>query len=267
MPLSSKPCLLFLLALAAFAVLLPTNDALAQAQAGEKLVVEADGGLEWKRRERLYIATGNATATHGDVILMAGRIEARYRENGGESGGSGIDITEIAGIGGSVLQKGGLTARASRIGYDILSDRAVLSGGNPTVTTTEGSITAAESINYDRKEQEIEANGEVVVNLRGGRSLRAQRIVATMNETDDGFTFIRASGNAEVLSADTGRRASADEIEYAKETSVVVLSGSVTIFEGSNSLTGERGEINLETGASSLISDSGRVIGVFSPSR
>ena len=106
-----------------------------------------------------------------------------------------------------------------------------------------------------------------MVTLADGKRLEADRVSATVSRPEGDVTFIRASGNAAVAAPGGagGRRASADEIEYTKETGLAVLSGDVTIMDGSSSLAGDRAEFNLNSGESRLTSESGRVGGVINP--
>src|SRR5271156_3600133 len=44
------------------------------------IAIDADEGIEWRRDEKVYIATGNAKAERGDVTVTAHRLIAYYRE-------------------------------------------------------------------------------------------------------------------------------------------------------------------------------------------
>ena len=46
------------------------------------IAIDADDGIEWRRDEKVYIATGNAKAVRGDVTVTAHRLIAYYRERG-----------------------------------------------------------------------------------------------------------------------------------------------------------------------------------------
>ena len=263
MPRPLKPYAFLLAALALAALAHPAAGQ--DAGGSGKLVVTADENLEWRRQDQRYVATGNATASQGDTTLLAGRIEASYRDTDGD-----IALTRVEGIGGAELRKARITARAGRIDYDLLADRAVLTGADPTITTDGESITAAERIDYDREKREVRAEGRVVVVLGEGRILKASSIHAKVNDAEDDFTFVHAMGDAEVSApgpAGDHRRATADEIEYTQGEDLVVLTGSVEIFDGANSVTGDRAEIDLASGVSNITSRSGRVGGVFSTVR
>ncbi|MEJ0072219.1 MAG: LptA/OstA family protein [Pseudomonadota bacterium] len=44
------------------------------------VAIDADEGIEWRRDEKVYIATGNAKAVRGDITVTAHRLIAYYRE-------------------------------------------------------------------------------------------------------------------------------------------------------------------------------------------
>jgi lipopolysaccharide export system protein LptA len=44
------------------------------------IAIDADEGIEWRRDEKVYIATGNAKAVRGDVTVTAHRLIAYYRD-------------------------------------------------------------------------------------------------------------------------------------------------------------------------------------------
>ena len=237
-----------------------------------RLVVEAEDGIAWERANQRYVATGNAVATQGDIVFTAGRIEAHYRggeDQQGTGGGGVFEMTRIAGTGGAELRKGGIAARSGSIDYDLLADRVVLAGGEPSIQSAGDSIAATGSIDYERRKREVRAKGGVAVKLDNGRTLTASRVFAKVSQGEDGFTLVRASGDAEISStgAADARRATADEIEYRPADDLAVLTGSVAIFEGGHSITGGRAEFHLASGTSRITSDTGRVGGVFTSDR
>ena len=146
---------------------------------------------------------------------------------------------------------------------------SVVFSGESTITTAGNSISATSSIVYNREKREVEAEGGVVMTFGGGRQIEAERIFATINEAQDDIIHIRAGGDAEIFDPGAGSllKASADEIEYSKSSNTAILVGSVTIENGEGSITGERAEIDLASGVSSITSRSGRVGGVFAPKR
>ena len=250
-----------------------SNPVYAQENDSGKLIVEADNSLEWRRQEQLYIAIGNAIAIQADITLKADRIEASYKDDDkqqGETAGSDnsegdINITRIKGSGGAELIRGDIIANADMIDYNMVDDRAVLTGGNPRVVSPREQVTAKTSIVYNRSKREVVAEGNAAIMLNDGRYLKANRVFATLNEEENDFTFVQAIGNAEVFSpkATGNQEARADEIEYTKDNGIAILTGSVEMLEGANVMKGDRAEINLDTGVSSITSDSGRVGGVF----
>ena len=77
------------------------------ANSKEPITIEADQGIEWRKKQKVYIARGNARAARGDVAVQADTLTAHSRETDdgipvlarvGESGDEypmiGVTITE-----------------------------------------------------------------------------------------------------------------------------------------------------------------------------
>lgn len=245
-----------------------------QAQSSEPLIVEADDSLQWRREDRQYIATGNAIASQGDTVMQADVITADYLESSAESGDSTdentedkIDISRIVGEGAARLDNGGYSATAEKITYDLNQDMARLEGGKIKVTSQTGSITATETVIYDRARKIMVAIGEAEILLQNGQRLNGDRIEVDINEAENDFTAIRAFGGAEVFSPNPAgdRQARAESIDYIQETGIATLEGNVKVFDGPNKMTGDKAVVNTLTGVSTMTSTSGRVGGVFTP--
>lgn len=256
----------FLSSFFSIAMLAVLAQAPAQAQqTGGKLTVEADNSLEWRQQQKQYIASGNAVATQDDITMKADVITAGYEDDATAAEPDSVTITRIHGTSNAELQKGGFTATADDIDYDLKADRATLTGGTPTVIGPGDKITAKRSIIYDRSERRITAEGAAVVTLSNGQRLQGETIIAILNKAEDDFSFIQAIGDAEVFSpkANGTREARADELEYSKSTGIATLVGSVRLIDAGNTMKGDRAEINTTTGISTMTSTGGRVGGVF----
>lgn len=249
-----------------FIAMAPLSVAAQSNASSEPLVVEADDRLEWRRDDRQYIATGNAVATQGETVLKAETITADYKENA-DNQNDDINITRIIGRGGATLTEPGYRAVAENIEYNLENNIARLDGGDISIIADDGTITATETIIYNRTQRMLVATGSALIDLSDGQRLEGDRIEVDLDEAERDFTAIRAFGNAEVLSPDINRNreARAEEITYTKATGIAILTGSVEIFDGSNRMTGDKAEINTISGISTMTSTGGRVGGVFKP--
>ena len=140
-------------------LLAATYPSFSQTNDDEKLVVEADDNLQWRREDQQYIATGNASAKRGDTELNADIIIADYEDKQIDNGESRSNITLIEGQNNAVFKRGGLVATGTNITYDFTKEYAVMTGENASVINGSEKLTANESIVYDRKNRLITAKG------------------------------------------------------------------------------------------------------------
>lgn len=256
--------------IAALTIMPAFSPALAQANNdAENLIVEADISLQWKREELKYIATGNATAQKGDALMRADVITAFYETDGDNDGIEASNVTMIEGRRDAKFTQGGFSATATNITYDLIKEMATLQGGNPTVISADEKITASNQITYTRSSRFIEALGNGQITLSNGQTLKGDKIIATLNETEDDVVSATATGNAEVHSNENGkvRQAFADNITYTHETGIAVLTGNVRLVDGGNIMTGDKANVDFISGTSTMSASATgkRVGGVFKP--
>ena len=240
------------------------------AQNNDNLIVEADNSLQWLRDVKKYIATGKATAQHGNTLLSADVIEASYVAN--DNGANDVDATSITLIEGRTnarLNQGEFLATADVITYDLLTEQATMTGNTPTISNAGETLTATDLITYDRASRLLTAKGNAEITLSNGQILRGTLIKAVLNDDESDVISVNATGNTEVFSpAENGlREAFADSITYEKATGIAILTGQVTLKDGGNTMTGDKAEINTITGSSTMSASSSgkRVGGVFKP--
>ena len=250
----------------AFSLILSAPSTAAAQSSTEPLVVEADDSLQWRRDDQQYIATGNAIARQGDTTLMANVITADYVDDNTEQTEK-VNITRIVGTGNAQLEENSYQARAETITYDLNENKARLEGGNVSIISADGTVKAEETIIYDRDNRLMIATGAAEILLSNGQRLNGDRIEIDVNETENDFTAIRASGNAHVFSPDPegDRLAHAENIDYKRNTGIATLTGKVEILDGSNKMTGDKAVIDTISGVSTMTSTTGRVGGVFTP--
>ena len=255
--------------IALFAINIFNAQAGAQEITNEKqVIINADTSLQWLRDEQKYIAAGNAYAEQGDMQLRADTIIAHYESNDTDNPSN---ITYVEGQKNAAITRGNFKAAATNITYDINQDRITLSGENITIKNAGESITATQSITYDRGMRQLSANGNAAVRLSSGLALTGQTIKATLNKAESDIISITVSGGAKISSQteNGGREAYADTMRYDEETSLAILSGSVRLIEGASTLTGDRAEINTKTGNSTLTTSAPdkRIDGIFQPTQ
>ncbi len=222
--------------------------------------INAEDGIEWRQRDKVYVARGKARATQGEVTVHADVLTAHYREMPGGS----TEIWRIDADGNVRIAAPNQTAHGDKAVYDVDKGLLVLTGHVRLVTETDR-ISARDSLEYWEKRNLAVARGEAVA-VRGDRRLAADVLVAHFKKDWDGTSKVH-----EIEAFDNVLISSPEEIVRAKygiynvETGIATLTGSVKITRGDNQLNGARARVNLNTGVSSILGGERGVRGLLSP--
>lgn len=245
----------------------------------QNLIVEADDSLQWLRDQKKYIATGNASATRGGTRLDADVIIADYLETETADAESSTTITHIEGQKNATFTRGSMIATGENITYDLTAEKAVMTGQNAKIINGSETLTATQSITYDRSQRMITATGNAHVKLSNGQELKGMIITATLNDDENDIIRVTAKDNAEVFSPSKGsskgagqngvREAYADAMVYEKSTGIAVLTDNVLLKDAGNILKGDKAVIDTISGTSTMSSTTSgqRVGGVFQPAQ
>ena len=256
---------------AALAVPLSAGPAVAQGllnRGSGPIAIDADEGIEWRREEKVYIATGNAKAVRGDVTITAQRLIAYYRERdpalapkpsanaqATDSGASNTDIYRMVAENGVVITTPTQTARGDNGVYDVDKSVLVLTGKALSLTTSQDRITARDSLEYwdERKVAVARGNGVMV---RADRRVQGDVLTAHIvedkktNESKvsevDGFGNMRISTPSQIATGAKG--------VYNLVTNIAYLVDDVRVTQGQNQLNGDYGEVNLNNNISRMLS-------------
>ncbi len=230
--------------------------------------IEADDGIEWQRKEQLYIARGNASASQGGTTVEADRLVAFYRQ--GANGDN--EIYRIDADGNVRIYSQDETATADKAVYDVLKGVLVLTGRLVQLDTPEDRIVAKESLEYYEKDRLAVARGDALA-IRQDRRVKADVLMVRFKEESGGerasqIENIEAVGSV-IISTPT-ELAQAEQGDYNPDTGFATLSGGVRITRGDSQLNGELAEVDLNTGISRMINDpqaagSERIKGLFLP--
>ncbi len=223
------------------------------------LEIFADQGIEWRREDRVYIARGNAVARQGDVTLRADVLRARYRGEG-DSG----DITRIEADGNVQIISPDTRVYGQRGTYDVPSDVMRMTGKGLKLESADDVVTAEESLEYRPSERLAVARGRAQVEhfdrAKGiSNIVRADVLTATFSADGKSLEVVDAIDNVEVLTP--CEYVAADQGRYLVEQQVANLGGNVRITRGQNQLNGNKAEVDLKTGISTL--KDGRVSGLL----
>lgn len=232
----------------------------------EPVIIEADDGIEWRQKQRVYIARGNARAIRGDVSVTADTLTAHYRET---SEGK-TDIWKVVAEGNVVIISKDRRIEGDIGTYDIETGAFVLLGKHLRMSTPTETITARDRIEYRSREQIAFIVGDAVA-IRDDKKIKADRFIARFREDDSGeikLHEVDATGNVVIVTRNEIARA--DRGVYNATSGIATLTGSVKLTRGDNQLNGARAEIDMNSGVARLLagpSGKGRVRGLFMPGR
>lgn len=219
------------------------------ARSEKPLSIEADRGVEWRRKEQVYIARGNATARQGKMSIRADELKAHYRK-GAKNKTRFWKVTATGDVGIKTARE---TATGESAIYTIDTGVFVLRGRNLTLANGSQTITATDRIEYRSKDRLAFVVGNAKV-VDGERIIRASRFVAYLRDGAGGKAALRRveaedsvviTTRTEVIRADRG--------DYDSESKLATLTGNVKLTRCENQLNGEKAVVNLETGVSRMV--------------
>ncbi|MBL6782634.1 MAG: hypothetical protein ISQ21_06300 [Alphaproteobacteria bacterium] len=235
----------------------------------QKMTVEADTALEWRRDDRQYIARGNAIVTTPDMVLKADLITAHYED---KDATSNIRITLVIGDGNADIVHQEIHGVADIITYDRDSDTLVLKSNNDTniirVTRGKDVSEAEDSIIYDRGNGIITSTGNSITKLDDGRVMRGDEAVTTLKTDDNSVDHIVVTGNVHITqpTADGGtQQATGQKAVYEAAADIVTVTGDVVLTQNDNIIKGGKAIMRIGEGESIVTPDenTGRVSGQF----
>jgi lipopolysaccharide export system protein LptA len=231
--------------------------------------VTADGGIEWRQNDRLFIARGNARAQQGEVSVAADELVAHYRT----SAGGGTEVFRVDALGNVTMASKDETAKGTAAVYDIDRGVLVMEGDPISLTTAKGSMTARGTLQYWSNERVAVAEGNAEARDES-RRLKADRLTAYFSERPGGnqgtlgplgkneLAMVRGEGNIFLTTAKEVVRG--ERGEYNFETGLAKLEGAVKMTQGDNQLNGAFALVDTKAGTSRLFG-SAREAGVDGP--
>ena len=211
--------------------------------------ITADEGIEWRRKEKVYIASGKARAARGDIELFGDSLSAYYRD--GTDGST--EVYRVEAHGNVRILSPNEAVYGDDGYYDVDQGVVTLTGKDLRLETGEDSITANESLEYWEAKRVAVARGEAVAS-RGDKSLSAELLVGHFRKDDEGRMVLKqvdAQGRVQI--ATPTDFVTSDSGVYHVDQELAELVGAVKITRGETQLNGEYAEVNLATGVSRLL--------------
>ena len=225
---------------------------------GADMIVNADTSLEWNQKEGFYQARGNAHAYQGEQEIFADDLKAFY-----DTASSGRAITQIHANGNVRFADAAHTGRGTSLIYQAGSGDYKLTGPNARIDGPDGNARAEKEIHFQRQKGQIRLQVSAEIKLGDGRHLKGDDLHLYLSP-ENNIERIEALGDVMVTQA-SGSSATADKLDYDRVSNKAILQGNVTVSDAGNQLSGDKAEIDFETGISKILSTTtgGRVSGRF----
>lgn len=231
-----------------------TNKAIAS-----KLEVEADGSLEWHRDKQLYVARENAKATQDNKSILADILYAHYKE----TDKSDMDIWKIEAEENVLIQDGETKILGDKATYIIETQELIITGDNMNAISNGYQIKANKEIRYIDSKNQIEALGNVVL-YSEKEEIHCDKLIAKLAENEDGereISELFVYDNVEIITG-TDKITGNSGYYNIKEESAEVK-GDVIISREDSVITGDKAEINTNTGTAKMLSNNSKVKAIF----
>jgi lipopolysaccharide export system protein LptA len=131
--------------------------------------------------------------------------------------------------------------------------------GNLSEDTKEPIMTSSDQMIVDNELSQAELIGNVEI-IQGDLLLYADFVLVTYSKNQSTIDALFARDNVILISGDD--RATANEADYNLERGSIVMTGNALVSQGGNTVSAERVEFDIDSGAASM---SGRVKSVLSP--
>lgn len=231
----------------------------------EPIEIEAQNGIEWVQEpgqeSGYYKAVGDAVAKQGTMNIRSDELTAHYRP--GPEGGQ--DMYRIDADGAVVVNQNNTNAYGDRGAYHMEKQVAVLVGDDLKLVDPQATITAEESLEFWNSRNVAVARGDAVL-VTEDKVMKAGVMTAFIkqnastgeNEVQriDATSGVHISTPTDIITGQEG--------VYDLPREIATLCGNVKITRGANQLNGDCAEVNMKTGRSKLLGNSGKVKGLIS---
>ena len=227
--------------------------------------VTADQGFELQQDNKRVIARGNAKAVQGDVTVTSDELTADYRTKAD----GGNEVYRVFAYGNVTMKSASETATGDSAVYDFDKGVLVMEGKVVTLINPEGSVTAQRALQYWSNERVAVAEGSAMAEDKDKRRLYADKLIAFFREDPaagaaktssvalphgrgditllQGFGSVRMETAKETVRGDRGT--------YNIETGIATLDGGVKITQNNSQLGGGFAVVNVKGGTSRIFAN------------
>lgn len=215
------------------------------------VAIEADQGVEWRQNEQVYIARGNATAKRGETSVRADALFAHYRRTADNR----QEIWKIVAEGAVKIATPKETITSDTAEYLVETGIFTLKG-KPVRLDNGKSVLTAGLVVYDTKARVANVTGSAQA-VEDKKRVRADRFVAYFKDDAGKQSLKRVEALGNVIITTPTEIARGNRGDYDAESQVATLTGNVRLTRGDNQLNGDRAEVNMKSGVSRLLAESG----------
>ena len=220
--------------------------------------IEADKSIEYFEKEKTYVASGSAKASKGKFSIKAEKIKIFMEKT------KNSNMTDIEATGNVIIIDENTVAKSNFAKYNFKKKYIILKGKNQFIESKKFKISSKKFISFDDINKIATSEGDVYLSLGGSISISSDKINANFDKINN--TLITAFANGNVKIETKTETITSNSAKYDNKTNLISLKGNVVINRDNNSLSGEKGYMNLKTRKSKIESaKSKRVKGVFKP--
>ncbi len=219
--------------------------------------VEANKSIEYFEKQKIYVASGNAIASKGNLLVKAEKITAFMSKT------KHSNITDIEASGDVIISNQDTRAKSDFARYNFKKKFIVLKGNTLSIKSKKFTIQSKKIITFDDINKIASSEGDVKLLLNGPVTIFSHRINANFDKKNNALISAFARGNVKIKTK--SETVTCNFAKYNNKTNLISLKGNVVIKSEKSVLTGEKGYMNLITRKSKIeSSNSKRVKGVFS---
>ena len=226
---------------------------------GSPIEIFAEGGIEWHKNKKKYIARGNAKANKADLLVTSDVLEAIYEDdNDTES-----EITILKASGNVFIKNQKAQILGGNIAtYNLKKEYFIVNGRKLELISNEDRLTSNSTIEFWKNENIAIATGKAKAYKNNKYSIFADKLVWHLideKENDNkskgnqGYQIKKILAYKNVIIETNNEIAYSNKALYNELSGICKLFGKVKLKKGDNFLTGEYAEMNLNTGISKLL--------------
>ncbi len=211
----------------------------------------AEGGIEWNKNKKVYIAKKNAEAIKGKLIVKADLLEAFYDESSDKNS----DIKTLNALGNVLINDNETVIKGGKkASYNLKKEHFIVFGNNISLISKSDSVSSNRKLEFWKSKNIAIATGEAEAIRESKYKINADKLVTHLETIENGnYEIKKIIAYSKVVIKTNNEIAYSDKALYNKNSEICKLFGNVKLKKGESFLTGEYAEMNLKNGISKLL--------------